>query len=60
MQGKTRSQQPSLIFELDKVIRRRRLSRINEVVKKNDVRLESCLNVEPRVGSLLETLEVKA
>ena len=60
MQSKTRSQKPSLILGLDKVTRRRRSSRISEVVEEVDVRLESCLNVEPRVSSLSETLEVEA
>ena len=60
MQGKTRSQKPSLILGLDKVTRRRRLSRISEVVEEVEVRLESCLNVEPSVSPLLETLEVEA
>ena len=59
MQGKTRSQKPSLILGLDKVTRRRILSRINEVVEEVDVRLESYLNVEPSVNSLSETLEVE-
>ena len=60
MQGKTRSQKPRLILRLDKVTRRRRLSRISEVVEEVDVRLESCLNVEPSISPLLETLEVEA
>ena len=60
MQGKTRSQKPSLILGLDKVTRRRRLSKISEVVKNIEARLESCLNVEPSVSPLSETLEVGA
>ena len=60
MQGKTPSQKPNLILGLDNVTRRRRLSRINKVVKEVDVRLESCLNVEPNVSPLLKTLEVEA
>ena len=60
MQGKTRSQKPSLTFGLDKVTRRKRLSRISEVVEEVDVRLESYLNVEPIVSPLLETLRVEA
>lgn len=59
MQGKARYQKPSLILELDKVTRRRRLSKINEVVKKINIRLESCWNVEPSVSPLLEILEVE-
>ena len=58
MQGKTRSQKPNLILGLNKVTRRRKLSRISEVVEV-DVRLESCLNVEPNINPLLETLEVE-
>ena len=60
MQDKTRSQKPSLIVGLDKSTCRRRLSRISEVVKEVDVRLESCLNVESIVSPLLETLELEA
>ena len=60
MQGKTRSQKPSLIVGLEKSSRRRRLSRISEVVEEVDVRLESCLNVESSVSPLLETLELEA
>jgi hypothetical protein len=48
-----------LILGLDKVTRRRRLSRIGEVVEGVDVRLESCLNVEPSFNHLLETLKVE-
>ena len=47
-------------LELDKVTRRRRLSRISEDVDHVEVRLESCLNVEPSVSPLLGTLEVEA
>ena len=49
MQGKTRSQKPSLILRLDKVTPSKRLSRIIEVVEEVDIRIESCLNVEPSV-----------
>ena len=47
-------------LELDKVTRRRRLSRISKDVKHVEVRIESCLNVEPSVSPLLGTLEVEA
>ena len=60
MQSKTRSQKPSLELGLDKVTCRRRLSRISEVVKNVELRLASCLNVEPSVSRLLETLEVES
>ena len=60
MQGNTRSQKPSLILGLEKSTRRRKLSSISEVVEEVDVRLESCLNVEPIISPLLDTLEVEA
>ena len=60
MQGKTRSQKPSLTLGINKVTRRKSLLRINEVVEEVEVRLESCLNVEPNVSPLLYTLEVEA
>ena len=60
MQGNTRSQKPSLILGINKVTRRRKLSRISKVVEEVDIRLESCLNVKPSVSSLSETLEVEA
>ena len=60
MQGKTQSQKPSLELGLDKVTRKRRLSRISEVVEEVEVRLESFLNVELNVSPLLETLKVEA
>ena len=47
-------------LELGKSTHRKRLSKISEVVEEVDVRLESCLNVEPNVSSLSETLEVEA
>ena len=52
MQGKTRSQKPSLILGLNKSTHRRRLSRISEVVEEVDVRLESYLTVESSVSPL--------
>ena len=60
MQGKTRSQKPSLIIGLEKSTRKRRLSRISEVVEEVNVRLESCLNVKSSVSPLLETLELES
>ena len=60
MQGETRSQKPRLILGLEKSTRRRRLSRISEVVEKIDVILENCLNVEPIISPLLDTLEAEA
>ena len=60
MQDKTRSQKPSLELGLGKITRRRILSRINKITVEVDIRLESCLNVEPSVIPLLETLEVEA
>ena len=60
MQGKIQSQKPSLILQLNRATRMKKLSRISEVVEEVGVRLESCLNVEPSVSSLSETLEVEA
>ena len=60
IQGKIRSQKPSLTLGLDKFTRRRRLFRISEVVEEVDVKLESCLNVESSVSPLLETIELEA
>ena len=57
MQNKTRSQKPSLILGLDNYTRRKRLSRISEVVEEIDVRSKHCLNVKPSVSPLLDTLE---
>src|SRR6202048_2343848 len=58
MQGKTRSQKPSLVLGLEKSTRKRRTSIISEVVGEAHVRLESCLNIEPSVSLLVETLGV--
>ena len=60
MQGKTRSQKPSLIIELEKSTRKRRSSRISEELKEVDIIVESCLNVEPSISALLDTLESEA
>ena len=60
MQDKTRSQKPSLELGLDKITRRSRLARINEIVEDIEVRLKSCLNVETSVSPLLGTLGVEA
>ena len=57
MQGKTRSRKPSLIVGLEKCTRKRRSSRINERLEEDDVRIESCLNVEPSTRSFFDTLE---
>ena len=57
MQGKTRAHKPNLKLGLDKVTRRKKLGKISEIVEDVEVRLESCLNVEPSVSSLLGTLE---
>ena len=58
MQGKTRSQKPSLELGIDKITCRRILTRISKVLEDAEVRLESCLNVEPSVSPLLGTLTV--
>ena len=60
MQGKTRSQKPSLIIGLEKSTRKRRSSRISEELKEVDIIVESCLNVEPSISALLDTLESEA
>ena len=60
MQGKTRAHKPNLELILDTVTCRRKLVKINEVVKNVEVRLESCLNVKPIVSQLLRILEVNA
>ena len=49
-----------MILGLDKSTRRIKLYRISEVVEEVDVRLDCCLNVEPSVSPLLDTLEVEA
>jgi hypothetical protein len=58
MQGKTRSQKPSLVLGLEKSTRKRRSSRISEVVGEINVRLESCLNIQPIFSLLVEPLGV--
>ena len=60
MQGKTRSKKPSLVVGLEKSTRKRRSSRISETLGENDVRIESCLNVEPSTRSFFDTLESEA
>jgi hypothetical protein len=45
---------------VDKFTRRKRSSRIIELVEEVEVRLESCLNVEPSVSPLLGILEKEA
>jgi hypothetical protein len=57
MQGKTRAHKPKLELGLDTVTRRKKLVKTTEVVEHVEVRLENCLNVEPIVNPLLETLE---
>ena len=57
MQGKTRSHKPTLTLRLDKVIRRRKLAKINEVLEEIDIKLESCLNVKSSVSPLLGILD---
>ena len=57
MRGKTRAHKPELELGLDKVTCRKRLTIISEIVEEIEVRLESCLNVEPIVSLLLGTLE---
>ena len=46
-----------MILGVEKFTRKMRSSRIREVVEKINVRVESCLNNEPSVRLLLETLE---
>ena len=60
MQCKIRFQKLNFEFKIDKVTRKRRLSRICEVVEEVEARLESCLNVEPSISPLLRILEVEA
>ena len=57
MQDKTRAHKPNLELGLNKVTRKKKLGKFSEIVKDVEVRLESCLNVEPSVSSLLGTLE---
>ena len=58
MQGKTQSQKPSLALGLDKVARRKKLTRVSEIIEEVDVILESDVNVEFSVSLVLETLGV--
>ena len=49
-----------MIVELETSTRKRRSSRISEKIGEDDVRIESCLNVEPSTRSFLDTLESEA
>ena len=60
MQGKTRAQKPKLELEIETFTRKKKLVKINEVVKDVKVELVNCINVEPIVSPLLETLDVEA
>ena len=56
MQGRTRSQKPTLIVGLEKSTRKRRTSKISDKLEQNDIRIESCLNIEPSISLLVEPL----
>ena len=58
MQGKTRSQKPKLELGLEGGVTKRRLSRVSKIVEVVDVIIESCLNIEPVINSLLKELEM--
>ena len=60
MRGKTRFQKPRLIIGPEKTTRKRRSSRISDRLEQDDVKIKSCLNVEPRTRSFLDTLELGA
>jgi hypothetical protein len=49
-----------LIVGLEKSTRKRRSSRSSNKIEQDDVRIDNCLNVEPRTISFLDTLELGA
>ena len=49
-----------MIVEIEKSTRKRRSSRISDRLEQDDVRIESCLNVEPKTRSILDTVELGA
>jgi hypothetical protein len=59
MQRKTQSHKPGLDLRLGKITRRKRLTKISEVVEEVVIRIENFLNVEPTISPLLEHLEIE-